>query len=36
MGNGVVGERSFSRSLKRLKTPFIDLLQVITSMASIR
>jgi aryl-alcohol dehydrogenase-like predicted oxidoreductase len=28
MGNGVVGERSFSRSLKRLKTPFIDLLQV--------
>lgn len=28
MGNGVVGEKSFSRSLKRLKTPFIDLLQV--------
>jgi aryl-alcohol dehydrogenase-like predicted oxidoreductase len=28
MGNGVVGEKSFTRSLKRLKTPFIDLLQV--------
>jgi aryl-alcohol dehydrogenase-like predicted oxidoreductase len=28
MGNGVVGEESFARSLKRLKTPFIDLLQI--------
>jgi aryl-alcohol dehydrogenase-like predicted oxidoreductase len=28
MGNGVVGVQSFVRSLKRLRTPFIDLLQV--------
>jgi len=28
MGNGVVGVQSFVRSLKRLKTPFIDLLQI--------
>jgi aryl-alcohol dehydrogenase-like predicted oxidoreductase len=28
MGNGVVGVQSFVRSLRRLKTPFIDLLQV--------
>lgn len=28
MGNGVVGVQSFVRSLRRLRTPFIDLLQV--------
>ena len=28
MGNGVVGQKSMDRSLKRLKTPFIDLVQV--------
>jgi aryl-alcohol dehydrogenase-like predicted oxidoreductase len=28
MGNGVVGEKSLARSLKRLQTPYIDLLQI--------
>lgn len=28
MGNGVVGQNSMDRSLKRLRTPFIDLVQV--------